>query len=58
MSDMGLDAGGRAELGRAQEEARAQQAAFDALYGFRNTLLSQNAAGAAADALNSISKMF
>lgn len=49
MSDMGLDAGGRAELGRAQEEARAQQAAFDALYGFRNTLLDQNAAGAAAD---------
>lgn len=50
MSDMGLDAGGRAELGRAQEEARAQQAAFDALYGFRNTLLEQNVAGAAADA--------
>ena len=50
MSDMGLDAGGRAELGRAQDEARAQQAAFDALYGFRNTLLEQNAAGAAADA--------
>ena len=50
MSDMGLDAGARAERGRAEQEAQAQQAAFDALYGFRNTLLGQNAAGAAADA--------
>lgn len=42
MSDMGLDAGARAEQARQME-------AFNALYGFRNTLLEQNAAGAAAD---------
>jgi hypothetical protein len=39
MSDV-FDAGMRAEQGRAQEEAAAQQANFDRFYNFRNTLVN------------------
>lgn len=39
MSDV-FDAGMRAEQGRAQEEAAAQQANFDRFYDFRNTLVT------------------